>query len=172
MYHLITLNWNKDIKINIYDGSNGNFYSIEEPVCEDEENITRNEIILNYDCHFPVEWALDNKSYVNEFFESKVGPKYCLNCIEFGYKNGVFIGYCANCAELLDYKRGNGLLPDGNEVCKETFAFDTSDIKEENSIWNTYLKNVSEEKIGDFQIMEDYEMYKDLPPLINPCFTD
>ena len=162
------MNWNNDIQIKVFEGSHGKFYSIKEPILEEEkEVVTRNDIILYYDIHFPIEWALDNSFYILVDEEIQVGPKYCPNCVEYGFFNGVFIGYCANCASLLEYKKGNGLLPDGLEVTKETHAFDISNIKEENSIWNTYLKDVTIEQIGDLERKEEYEMYKDIPSLIS-----
>ena len=64
---------------------------------------------------------------------------FCQNCIEHGFFNGVCIGYCANCVQLFDYKRGNGMIETGLEVNSEMIALDISEIKEENSMWNTYL---------------------------------
>lgn len=180
---LVTMPMNKEKKINIFQGSHGKYYTITKNECTynectynertyNERNYNENRIflnneILNYDIHYPIEWAEDENEYIYEDIQSKVGPKFCNNCIEYGFYNGVFIGYCANCAFLLEYSRGNGLLPRGDEVSLETLAFDLTNITEENSIWNTYLLNCDKEEIGDEALKENYEMYKDLPPLIS-----
>jgi len=165
---LVTIPINLQKNINIFQGSHGKYYTIETDNLEIEnleiENL--NNEILKYDIHFPFEWADDDKKYSCEYFKSQVGPRYCYNCIHFGFHNGVFIGYCANCANILEYSRGNGLLPDGEEVSSKTIAFDLTNIKEKNSIWNTYLNKERIEEIGDVALKEHYEIFKDLPPLI------
>jgi hypothetical protein len=172
---LVTIPINQQKKINIFQGSHGKYYTInnndstlnESTLNESTLNeSTLNEEILKYDIHFPIAWAEDDTEYILNEIQCKVGPKYCANCIEYGFYNGVFIGYCANCALLLDYSRGNGLLSTGEEVSQETVAFDISFIKKENSIWNTYLLYSNKEEIGDTLLKENYEMYKDLPPLL------
>jgi hypothetical protein len=45
------------------------------------------------------------------------GPKECKNCASFGSWNGVFIGYCANCASYkYKGKRGHNFSKVGNEL--------------------------------------------------------
>jgi hypothetical protein len=44
---------------------------------------------VKYHPQFPYEWALSN--------DGETGPKNCLNCVCYGVKGGLFIGYCANC---------------------------------------------------------------------------
>jgi hypothetical protein len=163
---IIELTLNPKKKVFVYQGSHGKYYNIIHCYPTEKEKNTMNTIILNYDIHFPIEWADDDNDYIyfDEFF--KVGPKTCYNCKFFGFYNGVFIGYCANCASLLNYERGNGLLPDGKEIDDKAIAFDLTNIKEENSMWNTYLKNIDRNEIGDNILKDDYEMYKDLPSLI------
>lgn len=163
---LVTISINQQKNINIFQGSHGKYYTINNNNSTLNDSSILNEEILKYDIHFPILWAEDNKEYILNEIQSKVGPKYCYNCIEYGYYNGVFIGYCSNCAQLLDYSRGNGLLPTGEEVNHETVAFDLSNIKIENSIWNTYLLYSNKEEIGDTLLKKNYELYKDLPPLI------
>ena len=83
-----------------------------------------------YSEHFPVEWALNPGKFSWEF-EGKeepfiMGPGtssiHCANCNYFGSINGVFIGYCANCAEEYDYTRGNGFIKQGVEYTDEDGA--------------------------------------------------
>ena len=51
---------------------------------------------------FPKEWALNHME--------GTGPEQCGNCYCYGSKDGVFLGYCLNCAKY-DYngERGPGL---------------------------------------------------------------
>jgi hypothetical protein len=53
---------------------------------------------------FPQEWAQNHLE--------GTGPEQCGNCYEYGSKDGVFVGYCANCAQY-DYngERGPGMMP-------------------------------------------------------------
>lgn len=164
---LVTIPLNQNKNINIFQGTHGKYYTIEEYFpCDPRTFGILNNEILKYDIHFPISWAEDDQEYILDNVETQVGPKYCYNCIEFGFHNGVFIGYCANCALQLEYSRGNGLLPTGEEVSPETVAFDIENIKIENSIWNTYLNDCKKEEIGDLNLKEEYDMYKDLPPLL------
>ena len=67
-----------------------------------------------------------------------------------GYYNGVFIGYCVNCAFICNYKRGNGLE---YGIEREHERLDTK-----NSIWNLYLQNLSSLiEVGDRQLLLDYD---------------
>ena len=93
---------------------------------------------IAYDRHFPIEWAMNPRELDNDF---TCGPTDCLNCLHYGSYNGVFIGYCANCAQVYDYQRGNGFIDSGEEFKHEGFY-------DENSVWNTYLKYVNLDEIG------------------------
>jgi hypothetical protein len=109
-----------------------------------------------YTSHFPEEWA---KSHING-----TGPK-CRNCDMVGYYNGVFIGYCANCAKYVyNNTRGLGFIDYGIEVP----CIDPDD--EKYSALNTYLKYVKNElyRLGDFDLYgerfyhkDEYDMKKD-----------
>ena len=105
---------------------------------------------IAYDRHFPIEWAMNPRELDNDF---TCGPTDCLNCLHYGSYNGVFIGYCANCAEVYDYQRGNGFIDSGEEFKHEGFY-------DENSVWNTYLKYVSLNEIGFLPKEEDDEYFK------------
>jgi hypothetical protein len=72
---------------------------------------------------FPEEWILKHRH--------GTGPGQCENCADYGTVNGIFIGYCANCA-IHVYKgtRGRGFIGGGledsaNDVIEYPSAFDT-----------------------------------------------
>ena len=89
---------------------------------------------------FPVEWA---KSHL-----PKTGPSECNNCSYFGSWNGVFIGYCANCA-IYSYngERGCGFIGLGKENLSEK-------IENCTSAFDSYLKDIKMDEIGDKKIMD------------------
>jgi len=79
-----------------------------------------------YCIYFPYDWVLNAKF--------GTGPKDCNYCNEYGKLNGVFIGYCEDCAIYsYDYERGHGFI---NGV--ESIDFE----KKETSATNTYLKHI------------------------------
>ena len=158
-----TLPLTNEQTVYIFQGSNGKYYHI-----KDSSVKTNFTTIINYDIHFPLDWIFSEEtSYCPYGKPFTTGPLSCLNCKEHGFYNGVFISYCANCAQEFEYKRGNGVIEVGIEINEEMAAFDLSEIKKENSMWNTYLKNVNLNEIGDTQLKEEYELYKDLPDLIS-----
>ena len=85
---------------------------------------------VKYVSTFPQEWAANHIK--------GTGPHECNNCKWFGTYGGVFIGYCANCA---DYKyhsmRGYGFI----EVAKEL------DSELPVSATATYLKGIDLEQL-------------------------
>ena len=92
---------------------------------------------------FPFEWA--------ENHYPGTGPKECGNCSDYGCWNGVFIGYCANCAEHeYQFERGSGFIGIGKEnkkTCDPTkYAF------------NTYLKDIELDSIGDTDFMDSKQL--------------
>ena len=86
---------------------------------------------------FPEEWVLDHFP--------DTGPKECGNCAYYGSWNGVFIGYCANCACMYNGERGQGFIDIGKE-CDYTFDFP--------SVFDTYLKDLSPDDVGDKDFMD------------------
>jgi len=105
---------------------------------------------VNYDIHFPVNWVCkkpDDFGISEEDLED-FGHDNCLNCLDYGYYNGVVIGYCANCASLLNYTRGNGMISVGLEMTSE-YSINNTEYSDENSMWNGYMKNIDLEQIGD-----------------------
>jgi len=49
-----------------------------------------------YSIHFPLKWAI--QEYHNNR-PSAFGPKVCGICEKYGFQDGIFMGYCADCAE-------------------------------------------------------------------------
>ena len=106
---------------------------------------------IPYDIHFPLEWAMNPKKTVvttkkEEGIDSSIihGPENCANCMEFGIWRGVFIGYCVHCCQnMYNAERGNGMIECGLE-----FEFGVP-LYDRKSMWNTYLKGVSLDQIGD-----------------------
>lgn len=98
--------------------ANGKYYSYDDEL---------------YHKTFPEEWAMNHLP--------GTGPKDCENCQAYGHWNGVFIGYCVNCAkhEYLG-ERGRGFVSFGKEYdgCEEYV-----------SVFETYLKGVDLAEVGD-----------------------
>lgn len=121
----------------IFQGSHGDYYKYNG---------------VNYDIHFPVDWACkkpDGFGITEEDLEEFGHDNdSCLNCLDYGYYNGVVIGYCANCARLLNYTRGNGMISVGLEITSE-YSINNTEYSDENSMWNGYMKNIDLDKIGD-----------------------
>jgi len=100
---------------------------------------------VNYDIHFPIEWVFQCPI---DAYSIPFGPETCYDCFLNGYYNGVFIGYCVNCAYICNYKRGNGL----------EYSIEREGLDINNSIWNLYLQTISSlEEIGDRQLQIDYD---------------
>jgi len=79
--------------------------------------------IVYHEC-FPEEW-LDTHA-------PGTGPKECANCRWYGSLDGMFIGYCMNCAQYVyEGERGRGLYGDGLEKIDPEFLG--------HSIYRTYL---------------------------------
>ena len=144
-------------KVNIYQGSNGKYFNIED-IKENPKPL----FPIYYDIHYPLDWIFD-ESYLYDD-DGKIcgtGPLHCSFCKEHGYYNGVFIGYCERCAaEFNDGERGYGLNILNNNI-------DDIDKENSNSIWNTYLKDVNLNEIGDTNLNEEREIYKDMPDLMS-----
>jgi len=71
-----------------------------------------------YSNTFPKEWAQNHLD--------GTGPEQCENCYEWGSKDGVFLGYCLNCAKYDYYgERGPGL-----DAFNGALEIETSDFHE------------------------------------------
>ena len=122
----------------MYRGTYGNYYEMGG---------------IYYDINFPTNWAKEHDKKETEY-----GPIKCLNCFYFGHYQGVFVGYCLNCAEhLLNYERGYGLQ---DEFCTENEAIDIIDAPL-NSMWYKYMNNLPLYKIGDKDLHEKLQKEKD-----------
>jgi len=160
MSKIVSFKLNESTNINIFQGTYGKYYHILE-----NNSQPLHCDLINYDINFPLDWALNRNTMNSEEFET--GPTKCRNCKYFGYLNGVFISYCANCAQTFEYKRGNGVIDTGEEINENMVSLDLTNFNKENSMWNTYLKNITINEIGDSNLLEEYELYKDLPDLIS-----
>lgn len=113
------------------------------------------EIIYHYRNGKPVYYSYDEELYCGTFPEDwaknhlpGTGPKECLNCAFYGSWNGVFLGYCANCSDYeYNGERGRGLLSMGEEDNSISVAYYPS-------IFETYLKDVSPDDVGDTDFMD------------------
>ena len=86
-----------------------------------------------YTIQFPLEWVIDEKE--------KTGLSGCNGCYYHGRLNGVFIGYCTDCAiDIYNYQRGHGFIHGVEEV---------DESKMETSATHRYLKYVKMETLGD-----------------------
>ena len=100
-----------------------------------------------FDINFPIKWAVENlNEYDGETALLRHGPVHCGNCATFGAINNVFVGYCSNCALYnYNYSRGNGFIDIGVEQIVDCWG---EELNPQNSIWNTYMKNVQQNQIG------------------------
>ena len=110
-----------------------------------------------YHAKFPEEWATCHKE--------GTGPGQCNNCADYGSINGIFIGYCANCAMYVyEGSRGRGFIDVGVE-------FNDNNVLGCASVFDTYLKDVDIHSIEpiDSEIQEpvdnidDNDIYGDYP---------
>lgn len=91
-----------------------------------------------YTNHFPQEWAQNHMD--------GTGPKSCNNCRYFGSWNGVFVGYCANCAQYdYEFSRGHGFIEPSKERYENT---------PQARAMETYLCEVDFDNIGDKDLFD------------------
>lgn len=124
---VVQMNENYSCEIIRHIGSRGEYYNFNG---------------VNYDIRFPISWVFQIPVDEDTIF----GPETCYDCFKNGYYNGVFVGYCCRCAQLVNYERGNGMISNGNE----------RNGYEETSIWNLYLQNRTLEQIGDSDLFIEY----------------
>ena len=113
------------------------------------------EFVYHYRNGKPAYYSYDEELYCGTFPENWVedclegtGPKECGNCAYYGSWNGVFLGYCANCAQYVyNGERGHGFIDIGKEcdynpeVCGP-------------SVFDTYLKGLYPDEVGDKDFMD------------------
>jgi hypothetical protein len=172
---IATIAYTDEIKINVYQGTHGKYFNI-------EDNKKDPFLIqINYDSHFPLNWILYEKTFYEGFECKLTGPVHCKYCRDYGHYNGVFIGYCSRCADQFNWSRGCGFLiapdqPPGVEI--KTYMKTNIhgcfilDHDKKNSMWETYLKGVTLDQIGDTKLAEEIELCKDMPELIPNDYED
>jgi hypothetical protein len=116
------------------------------------------EFIYHYRNGKPAYYSYDGELYCGTFPEEWVenclegtGPKECKNCAHYGSWNGVFLGYCANCARnVYNGERGRGFI----DIGRENGDNDISDVP---SVFDTYLKDISPDYVGDKDFMDSFQ---------------
>ena len=113
------------------------------------------EFVNHYRNGKPAYYSYDEELYCGTFPEEwaenhlpGTGPLECGNCAWFGSWNGVFLGYCANCANY-DYngERGRGFIDCGKENGAE-------EVQHFPSAFDTYLKDINPDDVGDKDFMD------------------
>jgi hypothetical protein len=113
------------------------------------------EVVYHYRNGVPLYYSYDEELYCGTFPEAWAknhlngsGPKECKNCNWYGSWNGVFLGYCANCAcNVYNGERGRGLVDIGRENEDES-------VIQYPSIFETYLKDIDPYAVGDTDFMD------------------
>lgn len=138
------------------------------------------EFIYHHRNGKPAYYSYDEELYCGTFPEKwaknhlpGTGPKDCRNCAHFGSWNGVFLGYCANCAEYeYNGERGRGLIDVGTEHHNDF-------VSKFPSIFETYLSGFIPDDVGDKDFMDSAAVYNYIdfqaPPPDddeNPSFYD
>ena len=96
-----------------------------------------------YSSHFPQVWAVEELP--------TCGPNNCASCQDVGFWNGVFIGYCRDCAINHHHgKRGRGLIQTGFESRGQM-------EKKYPSMFDTYLSGINLNDVGDTKIDDSQE---------------
>jgi hypothetical protein len=101
---------------------------------------------------FPEEWVLDHFP--------DTGPRECGNCAYYGSWNGVFLGYCANCAIVYNGERGHGFIDIGKEC---DYDHDVGGP----SVFDTYLKDLLPDDVGDKDFMDSAALVNHIDELSN-----
>lgn len=117
------------------------------------------EFVYHYRSGKPAYYSYDGELYCGTFpekwaenFLEGTGPKECGNCAHYGSWNGVFMGYCANCAQYYyNGERGRGFIDIGREC-------DYNDDMCRVSAFDTYLKGVSPHDVGDKDFMDSAQV--------------
>jgi len=119
-----------------------------------------------YHENFPIGWARNH--------EEGTGPSNCNNCAHFGSINGIFIGYCCNCANYIyNFERGRGFVDVGEEIS-------TGESTNYTSVFDTYLKDVDIEAIEPviddnnytMDIVNEYDEYDNINSIVDDYNED
>jgi hypothetical protein len=117
------------------------------------------QFVYHYRNGKPAYYSYDEELYCGTFPENWVedclegtGPRECGNCASYGSWNGVFLGYCANCAVYVyNGERGRGFVDIGKELMHEDAYLHTS-------VFDTYLKGVLPDDVGDKDFMDSAQL--------------
>ena len=101
---------------------------------------------VNFDIHFPLQYALDMTK----------DDEICVNCNKYGYINGVFVGLCCGCIDT-KYNSSTGLGTGMEDY--ETQRVDETHT-EYTTIWQTYLRGIDLDQIGDDELAEHMQESK------------
>jgi hypothetical protein len=154
-----TTNYLPLVKFHHYQGSHGKFKRVE---------ISGKLINVPFDENFPDKWIVDERLYYDDDIEMDriTGPITCGWCRKAIFK-GVIVGYCTKCAEIHELKRGNGMfgyltdkgIPYEAEKCITSNLFGTqiTNYSKEKSMWNTYMKDVDINCVGDKDLNVKYK---------------
>ena len=119
-------------EITVFSGSNNWYYSAFGNI---------------YDIRFPFVFVI----------AAKFSGGLCYNCYAHGFKNGVFVGFCAECIDTkYGFERGNGMLPGCIERCEWNSG---SYYDPKFSVWNTYMKNATSDEIGCEKLKEEHDLF-------------
>ena len=118
------------------------------------------EFVYHYRNGKPAYYSYDGELYCGTFptvwaenHYPGTGPKDCGNCACYGSWNGVFLGYCANCATYeYNGERGRGLIDVGTE-------HDNDFVSKFPSIFDTYLSGFISDDVGDKDFMDSAAVY-------------
>lgn len=121
---------------------------------QDEDTETETETSWTYHDRFPEEWAEDHVD--------GTGPEDCEDCLAFGCMDGVFVGYCSNCA-LYAYegRRGRGFVSPGVETDYDIVA-EILGHRECFSVFDTYLRDLLQDDITDEDMYGPMITWEDL----------
>lgn len=125
--------------------SNNNIIA-EMQICQGSKGMYYCVNNVNFDIHFPLQYALDM---------TKDAVEFCVNCNKYGYVNGVFVGFCCGC---IDTKYNSSNLGNGMEYY-ETQRVDETHT-EYTTIWQTYLRGIDLDQIGDDELAEHMQESK------------
>jgi hypothetical protein len=161
MSFINTTSYNSLVSFHHFQGTFGKFKKVE---------INRKLVDIPFDECFPDNWIVDEIRYFDDENERYriTGPISCHRCRKNCIFKGVIIGYCNVCAEMHQLERGLGLfgyltdkgIPYEADHCIQTGLFNSSRIyryPKEKSMWNTYMKNIDMDLVGDKELNDKYK---------------
>lgn len=108
-------------------------------------------IVDGYKYHpcFPIQWAMNHKTFRDGKNDLGSGPKDCRNCRSYGSIRGVFVGYCSNC---LHYYLDAGIW----RGVHLGMCFSATSLPNL-TLWTTYpyMHGIPKEEIGDSTNQEE-----------------